>query len=138
MEPATKPFILYAEDDTDDFEALQDALSQETSNYTLVQAKNGLEMIAYLENKETSLPQLIVLDLNMPLMDGKEALQWLKSSEPFRHIPVMIFTTSSRDEDIRLCKMHECTFFRKPNLYRDLLHIVQIMLQISEKQRSNT
>jgi CheY-like chemotaxis protein len=79
------------------------------------------------------LPSLIVLDLNMPVMDGKEVLQWLKENERFKHIPVMIFTTSSREEDVKLCQKHGCTFFRKPTLYRDLLHVAQTMLQMCEK-----
>lgn len=131
MDLNTKPVLLYAEDDQDDFDALHAALEQETDNFQLIQAKNGTEVLSFLENKQKSdWPCLIVLDLNMPVMDGKQTLSWLKKHEDFKQIPTMIFTTSSRDEDIKLCKSHNCTFFRKPNLYRDLLHIVQIMLQM--------
>jgi CheY-like chemotaxis protein len=66
----------------------------------------------------------------MPVMDGKQTLKWLKENEEYKKIPVMVFTTSSREEDLKLCKSHDCTFFRKPTLYRDLLHVVQIMLQM--------
>jgi CheY-like chemotaxis protein len=122
-----KPVILYAEDDQDDFEILKDALLQQTDQFTLVQAQNGIEVISYLDDQS---PGLIVLDLNMPVMDGKQTLKWLKEHEDYKKIPVMIFTTSSREEDLKLCKSYECTFFRKPTLYRDLLHVVQIMLQM--------
>jgi CheY-like chemotaxis protein len=122
-----KPVILYAEDDQDDFEILKDALLQQTDQFTLVQAQNGIEVISYLDDQS---PGLIVLDLNMPVMDGKQTLKWLKEHEGYKKIPVMIFTTSSREEDLKLCKSYECTFFRKPTLYRDLLHVVQIMLQM--------
>ena len=131
MKSVTKPVILYAEDDQDDFEGLRDALGHLTDTHTLVQAKNGTEVMAYLEKEPDHLPGLIVLDLNMPVMDGKETLLWLKNNERYSHIPTMVFTTSSRDEDLRLCKSYDCTFFRKPTLYRDLLHIVQMMLQMS-------
>ncbi len=127
---STSPYILYAEDDTDDFDILKDAISQQTDKYSLVQAKNGFEVISYLQEHENELPSLIVLDLNMPLMNGKETLQWLKKAPAFQHIPTMVFTTSSREEDMKLCKDNDCTFFRKPTLYRDLLHIVQVMLQM--------
>jgi CheY-like chemotaxis protein len=127
-----KPVILYAEDDNDDFETMKDALAQLTDKYMVNQAKNGLEVIESLESEGQPLPCLIVLDLNMPVMDGKQTLQWLKDDDRFKKIPVMIFTTSSREEDIRLCKSHDCTFFRKPTLYRDLLHIVQVMLQMCD------
>ena len=130
MESFIKPIILYAEDDQDDFEVLKDALFQETDKFELVQAHNGAEVISYLDDHTTRLPGLIVLDLNMPVMDGKQTLKWLKEHEDFRKIPAMVFTTSSREEDLKLCKSHDCTFFRKPTLYRDLLHVVQIMLQM--------
>ena len=127
-----KPIILYAEDDFDDFESIKEALEQISDQQPLVHAKNGQEAISYIENA-TVLPSLIVLDLNMPVMDGKEVLQWLKDKEPFRNIPVMIFTTSSREEDVKLCQKHGCTFFRKPTLYRDLLHVAQTMINLCEK-----
>ena len=124
---SNKPVILYAEDDQDDFEILKDALLQQTDQFNLVRAHNGTEVISYLNNQS---PGLIVLDLNMPVMDGKQTLKWLKEHADHKKIPVMIFTTSSREEDLKLCKSYECTFFRKPTLYRDLLHVVQIMLQM--------
>jgi CheY-like chemotaxis protein len=129
MEATTNKVILYAEDDQDDFDTLKDALTQLTDKVRLDGAKNGIEALEYLEKAETY-PCLVVLDLNMPLMDGKEVLQKLKADERFREIPVMIFTTSSRKEDIKLCQEHNCVFYRKPTLYRDLLHIVQTMLHI--------
>ncbi len=131
MEPLNKPVLLYAEDDVDDFESLEDALAQLTDKYELVQAKNGTEVISLLQNDLfQKLPCLIILDLNMPVMDGKEVLSWLKKEEYYKNIPVMVFTTSSREEDVKLCQTHRCTFFRKPTLYRDLLHIAQTMLDL--------
>ncbi|TCZ70134.1 response regulator [Flaviaesturariibacter aridisoli] len=126
----SKPTFLYAEDDLDDYEALKEALAQITDKYELAHAKNGSEVIEYLEGGHGPRPCLIVLDLNMPIMDGKETLLWLKGQPSFDGIPTMVFTTSSREEDIKLCQSHNCTFFRKPTLYRDLLHVVQIMLQM--------
>lgn len=133
MEPvANKPIILYAEDDFDDFESIKEALEQLSDQQLLHHARNGQEAVSYIE-RATALPSLIVLDLNMPVMDGKEVLQWLKGREQFKNIPVMIFTTSSREEDVKLCQKHGCTFFRKPTLYRDLLHVAQTMLNLCEK-----
>jgi CheY-like chemotaxis protein len=126
---STNPIILYAEDDIDDFESVREALDQISSQYQLRHVKNGAEAVDYLKNGSAR-PGLVVLDLNMPVMDGKEVLHWLKDQEELKDIPVMIFTTSSREEDIRLCKNYNCTFFRKPTLYRDLLHIVQTMIHM--------
>jgi CheY-like chemotaxis protein len=132
-----KPLIMYAEDDYDDFESVKEALEQLTAKYTLHHARNGSEAVDYLEHTNGTLPCLIVLDLNMPIMDGKEVLEWIKDRQQFKTIPVMVFTTSSREEDVKLCQKHNCTFFRKPTLYRDLLHVVQTMLQMCEKNRSS-
>jgi CheY-like chemotaxis protein len=133
MEPVpTKPIILYAEDDFDDFESIREALDQLSDQHVLLHAKNGQEAVSFIENA-TILPSLIVLDLNMPVMDGKEVLQWAKERNEYKNIPVMIFTTSSREEDVKLCQKHGCTFFRKPTLYRDLLHVAQTMLNLCEK-----
>ena len=134
---SSKPNILYAEDDFDDFESLKEALDQISQHQLLLHAKNGQEAISFIQNA-TVLPSLIVLDLNMPIMDGKEVLFWLKKSEEYKHIPIMVFTTSSREEDVKLCQKHNCTFFRKPTLYRDLLHVAQIMLQLAEKSVSKS
>jgi CheY-like chemotaxis protein len=131
-----KPVILYAEDDQDDFEVLKDALLQQTDQFQLVQAHNGTEVMSYLNENIGDLPGIVVLDLNMPVMGGKQTLKWLKENREFEKIPVMIFTTSSREEDLKLCKSFDCTFFRKPTLYRDLLHVVQIMLQMCEQANS--
>lgn len=134
---STKPVILYAEDDLDDFDALKGALDQLTDNYSLHHAKHGQEVVSFLDKEGNERPCLIVLDLNMPIMDGKETLSWIKKHEDYKAIPTMIFTTSSREEDIKLCQSHNCTFFRKPTLYRDLLHVVQMMLQMCEPKNEN-
>ena len=131
MAYVNKSLLLYAEDDLNDFESLEDAVGQLTDKYELVNARNGTEVISLLQNDLSAhLPCLIVLDLNMPIMDGKEVLLWLKKEEAYTNIPVMVFTTSSREEDVKLCQTHKCTFFRKPTLYRDLLHIAQTMLDM--------
>jgi CheY-like chemotaxis protein len=134
MESANKkPCILYAEDDLDDYESVNEALAQLSAKYGLVHAKNGTEAVEWMEKNRHSSPCLVVIDLNMPIMSGKEVLTWMKQDEGFQKLPVMVFTTSSREEDVKLCQKYDCTFFRKPTLYRDLLHVVQIMLQMCEK-----
>jgi CheY-like chemotaxis protein len=130
-----KPYILYAEDDLDDYEALKGALEHETDEYDLHWVKNGQELVSFFENGDVEPPSLIVIDLNMPLMDGKQTLKWLKEQDGLKEIPAMVFTTSSREEDIKYCQAYGCSFFRKPTLYRDLLHIIQTMLRMSESGR---
>ncbi|MBA2744984.1 MAG: response regulator [Flavisolibacter sp.] len=128
-----KPVLLYAEDDLDDFESLKDAIEQITDNFEILQAKNGTEVISLLEGELAERkPCMIILDLNMPVMNGKEVLVWLKNDDRFKELPIMLFTTSSREEDVKLSQTYKCSFFRKPTLYRDLLHIAQSMLDMCE------
>lgn len=135
MDAMNKAIILYAEDDHDDFESVKEALEQLSPNYQLIQAKNGTEVLSYFEKEDCTVPCLVVLDLNMPVMNGNETLVWLKDKPQYRKIPVMIFTTSSREEDVKLCQKHGCTFFRKPTLYRDLLHVVQTMIYMCDRNK---
>ena len=133
----SKQVILYAEDDMDDFESVEEVVRQLSDKHQLINAKNGAEAVEYLEQHPDNHPCLIILDLNMPVMNGKEVLVWLSGNKTFKKIPVMVFTTSSREEDVKLCQKHACTFFRKPTLYRDLLHIVQTMLQMCESKSNS-
>jgi CheY-like chemotaxis protein len=132
----SKQVILYAEDDADDFESVEEVVRQLSDKHRLVNAKNGAEAVEYLEQHADNHPCLVILDLNMPVMNGKEVLQWIKERDAYGQIPVMVFTTSSREEDVKLCQYHDCTFFRKPTLYRDLLHIVQMMLHLCNSNSS--
>lgn len=125
-----KPVVLYAEDDLDDFETMKEALDQLSDDLSLMHAKNGVEAVSMMETGSQQ-PALVILDLNMPLMDGKEVLVWMKGHQNFKDVPVMVFTTSSREEDVKVCQQHGCTFYRKPTLYRDLLHVAQAILDLS-------
>ena len=127
--------ILLADDDPEDREIIRDAMEMIDAGNTIRFADNGEHVLQLLavEYDMGNIPCLIVLDLNMPVMNGKEVLLWLKERDEYKHIPVMIFTTSSREDDIKLCQKHNCIFFRKPTLYRDLLHVASTMLQLCEK-----
>ena len=95
--------ILYADDDLDDKTWVNEA--NKILNYSLdiEFVENGREVFEWLQQFE-DLPSLIVLDLNMPELDGRQTLQKLKSSETYKVIPVVIVTTSSNKVDIEICK----------------------------------
>jgi CheY-like chemotaxis protein len=95
--------ILYADDDLDDKTWVSEA--NKTLNYSLDIdfVENGREVFEWLERFKNQ-PSLIVLDLNMPELDGRQTLQKLKSSEIYKDIPVVIITTSSNKVDIEICR----------------------------------
>lgn len=88
--------ILLVEDDDDDALLFQRAVGQSSHDIHLLRACNGQEAVDLLENSAPDiLPELVVLDLNMPLMNGREFLTWLRADERFEDIQVIVLTTST-------------------------------------------
>jgi CheY-like chemotaxis protein len=95
--------ILLVEDDPDDQFVFMDAMNEIASHVECITANNGIEALALLKNP-LSVPSLIFLDLNMPLMNGFECLKQIKENKQFKQIPVIILTTSKNPDDHRLSK----------------------------------
>ncbi len=114
--------ILYAEDDHDDLFMVQQAFENLNARVNLVHANNGYEALDILKNAEanSSLPCLIILDINMPGMDGKETLVHIKKSESYKEIPAILFTTSSADGDRAFAKKWGAEFITKPLVFTEL------------------
>jgi len=94
--------ILLIEDDPDDIELMQDALRSRSLDVHLDTIKQGDLVLPFLE-KSDSHPNVIVLDLNLPKMHGREVLNTLKSSLKLKYIPVIILTTSSAKREMDYC-----------------------------------
>ena len=94
--------ILLIEDDIDDVDLLKDALLENNVAYQMEVIMEGDKVFNYLKNAET-LPEIIVMDLNLPKTDGKEILQEIKSSSSLIEIPIVVLTTSSSKDDIDYC-----------------------------------
>lgn len=90
--------ILIAEDDTDDYIFFKEALESISQSYNITRVKNGLDCITYL--KTQAKPDLIFLDLNMPIKNGIECLKYIKDTAGIADIPVTIFSTSHYIKDI--------------------------------------
>jgi CheY-like chemotaxis protein len=97
--------VLLAEDDSDDREIFSDIFQSMDEEAELKMVENGMEIITLLEaiTDPSELPDLIVLDQNMPKMTGKQTLEWLKLNDRYAHIPVIIFSTYSDDRLITEC-----------------------------------
>lgn len=91
--------ILLVDDDALDRELFVDAINLVGKAYNVIEAENGEKALEYLHSSAT-LPQLIILDLNMPVKDGRETLKELKTHNRFKSIPVCIMSTSSAPFDI--------------------------------------
>lgn len=123
--------ILMADDDDDDFLLTQKALKASKLLNTLVRVGDGEELMDYLlkkgeyENQETQRPGIILLDLNMPRKDGREALAEIKSYDHLKDIPVVVFTTSKAEEDVfKTYQLGVSSFITKPVTFSNLLEVM--------------
>src|SRR5215210_2495178 len=108
--------VLYADDDADDIKFVEESFSETTNNIELIITYNGLDLLKYLEslNHFDPDPCLIILDVNMPKLNGKETLLKIRQMERFRNIPVVLFTTSSAEYDKMFAKKNNAGFVTKP------------------------
>ena len=123
-----------ADDDADDRMLAQSAFEENNITNPLHFVENGAELMDYLRksgkyasNTEEQ-PGLILLDLNMPKMDGREALREIKSDNALKHIPVVILTTSKAETDIYKCyNLGANCFITKPVSFENLLETVRCL-----------
>ncbi len=126
----TSKIILHIDDDEDDRELLSEAINTIDSSFTLHEAKNGPEGIAYLANAKTSgiLPSLIILDVNMPGMDGLEAYDQIRKDDALKAIPTVIFTTSEVFRAPQDLESVNLPVFIKPFNNREFIEVIKKML----------
>ncbi|MDJ1497488.1 response regulator [Cytophagaceae bacterium DM2B3-1] len=118
--------ILIVDDDPEDKFLLQIAFKENEIDNPLVFLGDGLELIYYLEqNQDSDLPAFVLLDLNMPRMNGKQALRELRSDSRWYGIPVLIYSTSTNISEICECyQLGANCYLIKPSDYEELIRIV--------------
>ncbi|HEY0355666.1 MAG TPA: response regulator [Flavisolibacter sp.] len=117
--------FLLVDDDADDISLFGDVLNEVESGIELKIAMNGVEALEKLGQLHPDLPDIIFLDLNMPRMEGLECLREIKASPQFRHIPVIMYTTSSLSKDIEEAMMSGAIcFITKPTHVKELKFIL--------------
>jgi CheY-like chemotaxis protein len=127
--------ILMADDDDDDYLLTKKALKESKLLNTLCRVKDGEELLDYLKcrgdfakEQACGRPGVILLDLNMPKKDGREALREIKSDPELKDIPVVVFTTSKAEEDIyRSYQLGVNSFITKPVTFEGLLQVIQTL-----------
>ncbi len=132
-EDYTPVTIVVADDDPDDRLLIEDAFKENKIGNKIEYVEDGEELLDYLRRegkweglKKQPLPGLILLDLNMPRMDGREALKQIKGDERFQQIPVVVLTTSSAEEDVaRTYCSGVNSFIPKPVTFEGLVEIIK-------------
>ncbi len=122
--------ILMAEDDADDRILLSDAFRDSGVDVALEFVPDGVELMArlqrLLDDPHSKLPDLLLLDLNMPRMDGREALHAIREHAGLKHLPVIVLTTSRAQLDILASyRLGANSFVTKPNRFDDLISVLR-------------
>ena len=137
MNSTTKPItILLADDDADDRLLTRDAFEESRLRNQLEMVEDGEELMDYLLHRgkyagdeARPRPSLILLDLNMPRKDGREALKEIKSCSDLRNIPVVVLTTSKAEEDIiRTYDLGVSSFIIKPVTFDGMVDVLKTWL----------
>lgn len=139
--------IVIADDDADDRMLVEDAFMESRLANPRVYVEDGEELLAYLRGEgkfagqPRRLPGLILLDLNMPRMDGREALAEIKADPALRHIRVVVMTTSRAEEDIcRSYDLSAASYIMKPVTFQALVDVMATLgrywLEIVELPRN--
>ena len=122
------PLVLIADDDPDDRELTADALTASAVSGDIRFVHDGQDLLDYLRREgpyrgdETPRPDVILLDLNMPRRTGAEALSDIKTDERLKNIPVVVFSTSRRTEDIQSSyALGAASYVIKPSTFSDLV-----------------
>jgi len=122
--------ILHIDDSEGDIMLMQHAFEEANFFHSLSTAKNGYEALLFLNkvglSEQKNTPDLILLDINMPIMDGYEFLDTIKNDDKIKHIPVIMFTTSSSEKDVlKSYQKHANSYVVKPENLDDLTDIAK-------------
>lgn len=127
-----KHFILWAEDDPDDMGMFRRIVEEVEHHALVLGANDGREVLACLQlmRKEKTFPCLIILDLNMPALGGRETIGLIKQEEDLAHIPIAVFTTSNSNVDRNFCDRFKVPLFTKPSSVDELKATIRQMLRL--------
>lgn len=131
--------FLLVDDDIDDVLIFQETLKKIDESIHFFYVSNGKEAIDFLTEHAGHLPQIIFLDINMPKMDGKECLKLIKQDENLKHLPVIMYTTSSQSKDIEEAMMGGALcFITKPSGINELRTLLTAIVKTPVSRLTHT
>ncbi|MFL5772479.1 MAG: response regulator [Flavisolibacter sp.] len=130
MKPSLKNIILFVDDDPDDLEFYGESMMNAHAGLLIREARSGILALEYLRKAKEAdeLPCLIVLDVNMPVMSGKDTLLEIKKDKVLAEIPVVIFSTASNPREKEYFNEHEVAFFTKPCTFSEMESMTKQLL----------
>ncbi len=127
-------FILLADDDVDDQMLFQDAVEEIEEDIRIRTVYSGEQLMRLLTKPDAMLPDLIFLDLNMPMKNGHECLEEIRTNDKLKHIPVAIFSTSMSQGDVDRTLLNGANvYIRKPSNFNKLKEVISTVVNMEWK-----
>lgn len=129
-------YIIFADDDADDLELITSFFKQYNQNITVLEFKDGKEVLKFLNDfaLNASAPLLIVLDINMPRLNGKETLMAIRKHPKFQFTPVVIYSTSTNDVDEQFCRKLGASWVSKSSTIDGVKQVAKVLAEFCELQ----
>ena len=128
-------YIIFADDDADDLELITSFFKQYNRNINVLEFKDGKEVLQFLDDFAlNAAPLLIVLDINMPRLDGKETLAAIRQHPKYQYIPVVIYTTSSNSTDEDYCRQLGASWVSKSSTIEGVKQVAKVLAEFCELQ----
>ena len=126
--------ILLIEDDLDDIELLRDALLKQGVSYIMEDVNDGSKALDYIQLNKGN-PDIIILDMNLPKVHGRDIIPAIRDSKNFSHVPLLILTTSSSPDDIDYAyKNGASKYLKKPATVDDIRETVETIIELAGKR----
>lgn len=126
-----KSIVLYADDDQDDIELVTEAFKHYRHTIELITFENGFDLLYYVKGLQPlqPMPCLVIIDINMPVLNGKDTLRQLRSIEAFKEVPAVLFSTSSLPSESSFAQCFNAGFVTKPLHQPQIQQIVAKLLE---------
>lgn len=128
-------YVIFADDDADDLELITGFFKQYNRNINVLEFKDGKEVLKFLDDFAlNATPLLIVLDINMPRLNGRETLAAIRQHPKLQYIPVVIYTTSNNAIDEDYCKKMGASWITKSSTVEGVKQIAKVLAEFCELQ----
>lgn len=131
-------YIIFADDDADDMELITGFFKQYNRDVTVLEFKDGKEVLKFLDDFAiNSMPLLIVLDINMPLLNGRDTLVAIRKNPGYRYIPVVIYTTSNNASDEDFCRQLGASWVSKSSAIDGVKQVAKVLAEFCDLQNAH-
>lgn len=128
-------YVIFADDDADDLELITGFFKQYNRNVTVLEFKDGKEVLKFLDDFAlNATPLLVVLDINMPRLNGKETLSAIRNHPRFQYTPVVIYTTSSNATDEAFCRQLGASWVSKSSTIEGVKQVAKVLAEFCDLQ----